>query len=143
MQKNFLSGTKRVLVGTCVIFTILVLLVYVIGSAVPDFGNAIDLKNILVILFFAFLFSAANRLLALENLPVFLRILLHFTTTAIGFYVVFILIAAKATAPSAIFVMLGFYTLMYALFMGIYQLLFHAIRQKRAEKETGYKSIYK
>ncbi len=143
MQKNAVLVAKRVITQTCVIFTLLVLLVFVIGSAVPAFGNAIDLKNILVILFFAFLFAAANLLLSLERIPVILRILLHFAATAIGFYVVFILIAAKATAPSAVFVMLGFYTLLYALLMGLYQLLFHTVKQKRAEKERGYTEIYK
>lgn len=143
MQQKVLLAVKKILTQTSVIFTLLILLVYVVGSAVPAFGNAIDLKNVLVILFFAFLFAAANRLLALERLPVMIRILLHFAATALGFYVVFVLIAAKATAPSAIFVMLGFYTLLYALLMGLYQLFFHAIRQKRAEKENGYTSIYK
>ena len=142
MKKNILFGAKRVITQTCVIFTLLVLLVFVIGSAVPDFGNAIDLKNILVILFFAFLFAAANRLLALERMSVILRILLHYAATAIGFYIVFILIAAKASAPSAIFVMLAFYTLLYALLMGIYQVFFHTLKKKQTEKKNGYTKIY-
>jgi hypothetical protein len=114
-----------------------------VGSAVPDFGNAIDLKNILIILFFAFVFALSNLLLRLERLPVILRILLHYAATTLGFYFVFVMIAAKATAPSAIFVMLLFYTLLYTVLMGLYQVFFQTLLRPKATKGTEYERIYK
>lgn len=143
MSKNILSSIKRVLTQGCVIFTIFMLFVFVIGSAVPDFGGAIDLKNVLVILLFALVYAAANLLLHIERLAIILRILLHYAATLVGFYFVFVLIAAKATAPSAIFVMILFYTVLYAILMGVYQVLFHAIVHRKAEKEQSYERIYK
>ena len=143
MSKNVLSALRRVFTQCCVIFTFFMLFVFIIGSAVPDFGGAIDLKNVLVILLFAFVYAAANLLLRIERMAAILRILLHYAATLIGFYFVFILIAAKATAPSAVFVMILFYTGLYAILMGVYQVVFHALVHRKAEKEQDYKHIYK
>ena len=143
MPKNILHGLGRVMTQACIIFTCLVLLVFLIGSAVPTFGNAIELRNILVIFLFSILFAAANLLLRIEKMAIVLRVLAHFAATALGFYVVFILIAAKATAPSAVFVMLLFYTIVYAILMGVYLFLFRTISQTKEEKKTIYERIYK
>ncbi len=143
MATTVSGAIKRVFVSACVIFTFCVLFVFIVGSAVPDFAGAIDLKNILTILFFSVVFAAANLLLHIERISVFLRILLHYGATALGFYFVFILIAAKATTPSAVFVMLLFYTVLYAILMGAYQVIFQTIRRHRAQKKTDYKQIYK
>ena len=143
MSNKVLGGIKRVVTQCCVIFTLFMLLVFIIGSAVPDFGGAIDLKNVLVILLFALVYAAANLLLRLESIAVILRILLHYATTAIGFYVVFVVIAAKATAPSAVLVMLLFYTLLYAILMGVYQALVRPFITRKATKAQNYERIYK
>lgn len=143
MKNSLWGGAKRVLVSACVIFTFFVLFVFIIGSAAPDFTGAIDLKNILTILLFSVVFAAANLLLHLDRISVFLRVLLHYGATALGFYFVFILIAAKATAPNAVFVMLLFYTILYAILMGVYQVVFRPLARRRAEKERNYEKIYK
>ena len=143
MSNKFIGAVKRALTQGCVIFTFFMLFVFIIGSAVPEFGGAIDLKNVLVILFFAMIYAAANLLVHIDRLAVILRILLHYGATAIGFYVVFVLIAAKATAPSAVFVMLLFYTLLYTVLMIVYQVLFRTIARRRSEKKHDYERIYK
>ena len=143
MSNKVLGGIKRTITQCCVIFTAFMLLVFIIGSAVPDFGGAIDLKNVLVILFFSLIYAAANLLLHIEGIAVILRILLHYAATAVGFYVVFVLIAAKATAPSAVLVMLLFYTLLYAILMGAYQAFVRPLIARRAAKTQNYERIYK
>lgn len=143
MANNLPGGIKRVFVSTCVIFTFCVLFVFIIGSAVPGFAGAIDLKNIMTILLFSAVFAAANLLLHLERISMFLRVLLHYAATALGFYFVFILIAAKATGPSAVFVMLLFYTVIYAILMGVYQVIFRTLVHRRTQKKTEYERIYK
>lgn len=143
MQKIFLRGLGRMMTQACILFTCLVLFVFVIGSAIPGFGNAIELYNVLVIFLFSILFAAANLLLRVERLSLVLRVLAHFAATALGFYVVFILIAAKGTTPIATFVLLLFYTIIYAVLMGVYLFLFHTLSQKKEEKKRTYENIYK
>ena len=142
MPNSLWNCAKRVWVQTCVIFTLCVLFVFIVGSAVPEFEGAINLKNILTILLFAAVFALANMLLHIGRLSMILRILLHYAATALGFYFVFILIAAKATNAGSVLVLLLFYTVVYAVLMGVYVVVFKALLARRAEKKATYEKIY-
>lgn len=141
-MKIFLSGLRRVGVHTCVAFTVLMLLLFLVGSSVPAFGNAIEVGSILTVFLFSFLIGCANLLLLLRRIPTAARVLLHYAACGITFYVVFVLIAAKANGPLSLLIYGIAYTVLYALMVGLY-CLFRSIgnREKKGD-EDNYTGLY-
>lgn len=141
-MKIFLSGLRRVWLHTCVAFTVLVLLLFLVGSAVPAFGNAIEVGSILTVFLFSFLLGCANLLLLLRRIPTVARVLLHYATCGVAFYVVFVLIAAKANGPLSVLIYGIAYTVLYALIVGLY-CLFRSIGNKAKKgEEDNYTGLY-
>lgn len=141
-MKIFLSGLRRVWLHTCVAFTVLVLLLFLVGSTVPAFGNAIEVGSILTVFLFSFLLGCANLLLLLRRIPTVARVLLHYAACGITFYVVFVLIAAKANGPLSVLIYGIAYTVLYALIVGLY-CLFRSIGNKAKKgEEDNYTGLY-
>lgn len=142
-MKNILPHIKKILIHSCVCFTGMTLFLFLIGSSVPTFGNAIAVSGILSVYLFSLLLSFANRLLVVQKIKIGWRVLLHYLASAASFYGVFILIAMKITASRSILVGMLLFTILYAFFMGIYLFLYYSVVKESKEQEKHYKSIYK
>lgn len=141
-MKIFLSGLRQVCLHTCVAFTALMLLLFFVGSAVPAFGNAIEVGSVLSVFLFSFLLGCANLLLLLRRLSAWIRILLHYAACGVTFYVVFVLIAAKANAPLSILIYWIAYTVLYALIFGLVCLFRSMGNKTKKEEEEHYTGLY-
>lgn len=135
-MKLFLSFSKKVAVQTCVIFTLVLLLLFLIGSLIPDFAGAIEVTAILSVFLFSVLLACANLLLLLERLPAALRVALHYIASMLTFYVVFILIGHRTTPqPSALLIYFILFTLAYAVLLGAF-LVFRNLRARKSPDKT-------
>ena len=137
------SHIKKIFTHSCVCFTLLILFLFLLGSSVPSFGNAIAVGSILSVYLFSLLLACANLLLGISRIQIGFRVLLHYIVSLSAFYGVFVLIALKITAPRSALVCLLLFTIFYAIFMGVYLYLYFSIAPKKVEKKTEYQSIYK
>lgn len=142
-MKAVFSTVKRILVHACICFTVLVLALFLIGSAFPSFGDAIEVKSILSIFGFSLLISCANLILHVKKLSPVLRVLLHYLACLPSFYVMFVLIITKRTEAGAILSDFLLFTILYALIMGAYLFFRTTLDRAMESNETPYKSIYK
>ncbi len=140
---SFLKTVKNILIRTCVSFTVLTLILFLIGSAVPTFGNAIAVKTVLVLFAFSFLMACANLLLGIKRIAYPFRLLLHYLASLLTFYVLFVIILMQAGDISAVLTDLLLFTFLYAVIMGAFLLFKHAITEKAQNKKTDYEQIYK
>ncbi len=140
-MKTFVSYAKRVAVHTCVAFTLFILMLFLAGKIMPEFGNAIALDNIGPILLFSLLLGGANILLAVRRLLPALRVALHYVVCILSFLCVFLLMGQRSTLPSAIVVYLVVFTLLYVVLMGAGYLLYRLLH-RRAEETADHRSLY-
>ena len=144
-MKTFFNIARRVLLRTCIMYTVLSLALFLVGSAFPEFGNMIEVSGLLTILAFALLLSVAGLILGIERFPIALRVLLHYLASLFTYLVIFVFIAQKASGATAIFSNLIFFTFLYALVMGAYLFIYYSLKKDdpTAKKGKEYQSIYK
>ena len=140
---KYLSAIRSILIRCCVWFTVLTLCLFLIGSAFPEFGNAIAVKTVLVLFAFSFLIACANLILGIPKIPASLRFLLHYAASLLAFYVLFVRIAMQATEARTVLTALILFTIFYALFMGGGALFRHSIKQALKTDKNEYQKIYK
>ena len=92
-MKTFFNIARRVLLRTCIMYTVLSLALFLVGSAFPEFGNMIEVSGLLTILAFALLLSVAGLILGIERFPIALRVLLHYLSSLFTYLVIFVFIA--------------------------------------------------
>lgn len=123
-MKQVFPYIKKLFIQSCVCFTLMTLFLFLIGSAVPAFGNAIAVSTILSLYLFSLLLSAANLLLLIPQIKIALRVLLHFIASIISFYSIFVVVGMKITAQREALTALLLFTIFYALLMGLYLFLY-------------------
>ncbi|MBQ8175365.1 MAG: DUF3021 family protein [Clostridia bacterium] len=142
-MKTVFPMIKRILSQSCICFTLLVLALFLIGSAFPGFGNAIEVGSILSIFGFSLLLSCANLILRIKKIPLILRVVLHFVACLIPFYVMFVVIISGRTEAGAILADFLLFLILYALIMGAYLFFRTAFERTMESKGKTYESIYK
>lgn len=142
-MKTFLSLAKRVCHRCCVLYTVLSLSLFLIGSAVPQFGNMINVADLMTIFLFSLLLSCANLILGYGRLPIAIRVLLHYLASLAAFLGLFVFIVQQATEAGQILADLVFFTILYTLVMGVYLFLYFSFGDKDRKEEKTYKNIYK
>ncbi len=140
---KYLSAIRLILTRCCVWFTILTLFLFLIGSAFPEFGNAIEVKTILVLFAFSFFVACANLILSTKKFPMGLRVLLHYLISLLTFYALFVTIAMQATEMRTILSALILFSIFYAFFMGGAVLFRHSLKQALKTDKKEYQKIYK
>lgn len=123
-MKRVFPYIKKLFVQSCICFTLMTLFLFLVGSAVPAFGNAIAVSTILSLYLFSLLLAAANLLLQIPQLKIGIRVLLHFIASIVAFYSIFVVVGMKITTQRATLTVLLLFTIFYALFMGLYLFLY-------------------
>ena len=136
LMKHLLQPLRRICMHTCCTYTILSLFLFLIGSSFPQFGNMIEVSDLLTIFFFSLLLSCANLILRYERMHIFLRVLLHYLVSAATFFVIFLLIAKKASGTTAIFSDMILFTFLYAIVIGVYLYLYFSLRAGAPKKDA-------
>ncbi len=131
------------LVRGCVIYSVLVTVLYLIGyfMAAGGTGNWIpDLKMILVALFISFVLSGAEFVIE-KKTNFALRVILHFVICLVSFILVFAFIGGYYNNPSMLLIGIFIFIVLYAVFNVI---RFAVIRKKdRSQEESEYTNMFR
>ncbi len=131
-MKTFLEYAKRILTQACVFFTFFIVCLCLLALTLPDAKGVIAANRVPLIFLFSVFLAFAGLLLGLKRLATPLRILLHYLACGVTFYIVFIVIALNTSQLTTILALLLFYTLVYAVAIGLY-LFLRANRISRGE----------
>ena len=138
-------------------FSILILLMFYLFAVSTNYRTtAIDFPTFSIILGFGFLISLATLILGIKSISAFVRILIHYATLLVSFFVIFALSGNIDLSSSAkVFAAISLFTAVYA----IISLMAYALKRivnlmdksinrknkaysKAEEKKSTYKSLY-
>ena len=109
-----LSSIKKVLCGTCVLYTFFITALYILGYYI-DKSYVPTLRMAMSLLLFSAVLSALNSFLFSDRLVFALRLLIHYVSTTIVFYIVFILWGGFQKSGGSVLTALLLYTFVYAI----------------------------
>ena len=108
---------KKLLVSTCVIFTVLtaiyMLILQIMNTA--EISAAVESGRVLLFFVFSFLMACANTLLSIEKIHGAIRYMSHYILCTLGFWICFCI--PNNMQASQILVGIVFFTLGYAIVM--------------------------
>lgn len=141
MKNNGLCKLYSIIKSACVIFTIIVFLFYIMGNAISSQIQVLTLTNLFLLLLFSVWFSFSNLLLKSKKMNIFLRLTLHFISTVIGFFVIFVYLPGNLENKSQAFILvLGFAIIYIVTATAI--LALKGIFNKKQNNEQEYESVY-
>lgn len=140
MKNKFLNGLYDLVKRGCVIFTVTVFAFYILGELMSNTVKVLTLSTLFLIFLFSVWFALSNKLLRTKKMNIVLRVFLHFISTVVGFFVIFVYLPGNTANSSSAFVLtLGFAGL-YLLIAALILTVIHLFNKRKESKE--YKSIY-
>lgn len=131
---------KNIISSGCVINSVLILLVYVIGVTI-DSGFIPTLQIVIGVLCYSLALAFANYLFFSSAMKTFPKLVLHFLSTAAVFYLMFVILGGYRANGGSVAVVLAMYLALYvivALFTALVRYIINA--DKKAEQE--YKKVF-
>ncbi|MBE6632695.1 MAG: DUF3021 family protein [Ruminococcaceae bacterium] len=143
-MKKTNSIISDIIKNGCLIFTIITVITYTLGSVLSSENKAFipTLKWIFLFLLFSLLLSAANLLLKNKNYSTALRLGLHFIATTALYFVVVVLCGGFIANGSQTLVAMVLYILAYIIFAVIFAIS-NGTKKKKSNKEEKYDSVFK
>ncbi len=133
-----LKRIKKIFTETCIIFTILTLLLYCVGYLTVSSEISFKISGVFTLILLSFLLSVTKRILYVKSISVPVRIILHYLLVISVSYVIFALIGNIITTSLATLALLALVTLIYS----IVTLVF-VLRGEKKQAETEYQSMFK
>lgn len=109
-----LSALKTVLCGACVLYTFFITALYILGYYI-DKSYVPTLQMAMSLLLFSAVLSALNSFLFSDRLVFALRLLIHYVSTTIIFYIVFVLWGGFQESGGSVLTALLLYTFVYVI----------------------------
>ncbi len=141
MKKNFPTKLYELIKSGCLIFTVIVFAFYILGNAVSSAVQVLTLTNLFLLFLFSIWFALSNTLLKTKKLNVILRVVLHFISTIIGFFVIFIYLPGNLENKARAFVLTLAFAAVYIVVAAIGLIIRKAII-KNKNNEEEYQSVY-
>lgn len=141
-QMTIKSFIKKLLVRSCVYFTVS-MLVYMILAAIVNVGESdllLDAGRCVLFFVFSLLLAGANTVFSIKSLSPALRVIIHYAFTLFGFYVCFIMTLGMRAAQ--IFIGLVAFTVVYFIILGTVA-VFKSKYRRNAELSEKYQDQYK
>lgn len=144
MKNKLLDKLSNLLKKSCVVFTAVVFAFYILQRLITkDQGTwGLDLTDLFLVLLTSIWFTATNVFLTNKKLNVILRIALHFVSSTIGFYLIFIYLTGYAKKSSNAFVLVVAFAVVYILVAAIFLAIRSFIARKKAESQEKYQALY-
>ncbi len=120
-MKNFIENVKRTLTGACVINTVLITLLYILGYITNTGGGTawIPKFNIMwMVLGVSFVLSIAERILELKG-SFAIKLMCHFALCVAGFLLVFIVCGGYGNKSGSIVIGTFLFVIAYVIVNGI------------------------
>ena len=132
---------KKWLTQACIFFTLL-MAVYTAIAAIVNVNDdmlLLDASRCALFFVFAVLLAAANTLFSFENLHIAIKVIIHYVTTAAGFYTCFLL--PLDLQASHTLVGMTLFTVIYFVIFAIIA-LFRSRYKRNKENSEAYKRKY-
>lgn len=133
----------RILRNGCVFATLITLLFFAIAAIITinkdSSERGLNFMSYFIVVIFSMLIAAANEVLHIRSIPYFLRLLIHYTVLILSFFAVFVgsdQLVLERGIP-AIIVWIFLFTIVYAVFVGIYHLVLLLVRRATARGERA------
>ena len=135
-----LMWLKKTLGSTCVYYTFFITALYLLGVYVSS-SWVPTLHMVFALLLFSFVLSAGNSFLFSDKLIFSLRLLIHYVTTTIIFYVIFVLWGGFQANGGSVLTALLAYSFVYLICTLIVFIYRYITAEKRTEK-TEYMGVF-
>lgn len=135
MKKKLFNGKFDLIKNGCVIFTATVFAFYILGEMMSNTVKVLTLNTLFLIFLFSLWFALSNKLLTTKKLNVILRVFLHFLSTVLGFFVIFVYIPGNTENSSSAFVLTLGFAAMYLLVAALVFTVIHLINKGKETKE--------
>lgn len=135
---------KKIAARGCVIFTIVTLIVYSIGSIVSDSERSFIPSIKFIWLFFAFsvLLAAANEILSVKKISLGVRMLIHFAVCAALYFVCVVLCGGFISSGAQTLIAMTMFVIVY-LICGIFIAIVLSRREKKSADNEKYQSQFR
>ena len=107
---------KKYLTEVCILFTLLIFLLYLVGTALIISTITINLASICVLFGLSLLLTLLNRILFIKKIGLALRMLIHYFSVLASSFVLFGVIGKVLSTSLATLFMLSIVTLVYSVF---------------------------
>lgn len=139
-MKKILFTVRETLMLTA-LSDLLISLAFFLFATIQSYSSgseaAISFPQYALILLFAFIFSLSKRILALFEMNLLWRTLIHFFISAVAFIVIFVAAGKIPTTPSGIFVFCFLFTAIYAIVFFFCLLVSHLLGKHLSEPENA------
>lgn len=141
MKNKFLKKLSDVFKSGCVIFTFVVFAFYLLGNAISSAVQVLTLTNLFLLLLFSVWFAASNNLLKNKKLNTIIKIVFHFISTMVGFFVIFVYLPGNLDNKSRAFILTLVFAAAYIIVAALILIIKGALNKKRND-DKDYDSIY-
>ncbi len=131
---------KKILTDSCIIYTLLITLVYFLGAFISATWIP-TVKMVISLLFFSVILSLGNEFLKSNILVYPIRLFIHFIATSLIFYIVFIVWGGLLQNGGKFLITFFLYTLVYVIVTVISRLISY-IRSEKSTANKTYDSLY-
>lgn len=141
MKNKFLTSALNVFRSGCVIFTAVVFGFYILGDIMSSATQVLTLRNLFLLFLFSVWFAMSNGFLKSKKMNQVVKITLHFLSTTIGFFIIFVYLPGNVETPSKAFVLTLAFVAVYAIITTVILLIKAALNKKKNETEK-YDTVY-
>lgn len=141
MKNKFLKSLSNTLKTACVIFTCIVFAFYLLGVAFENALQVLTLSRLALLFLFSIWFAVSNKILKSKKMNLILRVVLHFISSVLGFFIIFVYLPGNTQKPSSAFTLTLFFAVAYILIAACVLIVLHFTKKKKNEKEE-YEPVY-
>lgn len=140
---NKQNQTLQTVKNGCVIFTIITIISYALGTLLSFDNKAFipTLKWIILFFVFSIVLAFANLLLGNKKISVGTRLGLHFLASATLYFVCVVLCGGFITSGAQTLIAMTFYIVLYLIFAALYAISSSGKRRKKNKTEK-YESMF-
>ncbi|MBE6717940.1 MAG: hypothetical protein E7574_01620 [Ruminococcaceae bacterium] len=145
MKNKLTNKLSNLFKSSCVVFTAVVFSFYILQRLITkDQGNwGLDLMDLFLVLLTSIWFTATNVFLTNKKLNIILRVAMHFVSSTLGFYLIFIYLTGYAKKSSNAFLLVIAFAVAYIIVAVAILAIRNFIIKKKTQDKEKYESIYK
>lgn len=141
-MNKYLRMIKKILLGTCAVFTVLYFLFTLMSGAVGNLHPTLPLRNSAVLLLFALELCLCDLIFEITKIKFFVKVLCHFSATLVS-AMISLGVAGYSLGPRTLILVFVF-LFVYAIVSPIYILVGKKHKKGvKTEKPSDYVSIFK
>ena len=141
MKKKPFTPFVEIFKSGCVIFTFIVFFFYILGNVISSEVKVLTLTNLFLLFLFSIWFAISNIFLKSKKMNIVFRVALHFISTVLGFFVIFVYLPGNTNNSSSAFVLTLGFAALYAVIAFFILLIRHQINKNKSDN-SEYNSIY-